>query len=75
MILGDSKVNKNILIDICLDEIDAAKDKLRSIKNDKDQKLLFEGWIRRQKQLLKELNYRKQRNEKSQTRKDKKNIE
>ena len=75
MILGDSKVNKNILIDICLDEIDAAKDKLTSMKSDKDQKLLFEGWIRRQKQLLKELNYRKQRNEKSQTRKDKKNIE
>lgn len=70
-----SKINRNILIDICLDEIDVAKDKLSTIKNDKDQRLLFEGWIRRQKQVLKELNYRKQLNEKSKTRKDRKNIE
>ena len=67
MIAGNlkmEKVNKNILIDICLDEIDVAKDKLKSTKNDNEKRLLFEGWIRKQKQTLKKNGYRR-KNEKS----------
>lgn len=55
-------MDKNIsIINACLDEIDTAKDKLKTIK-DEDQRILLEGWIRKQKQILKENKYRKAQN-------------
>ena len=68
MMFGDfemGKINRNILINICLDEIDIAKDKLKSIETESDKRILYEGWIRKQKQILKENGYRKQKNGKS----------
>jgi len=56
---------KKSIVNACLDEIDISRDKLKSIKDDSEQRILFQGWIRKRKQTLKELGYKTTRRTKN----------
>ena len=50
--------DRKFIVNSCLDEIDACYDKIESGKVSKDAQGKFMGWVRKQREILKEVKYR-----------------
>ena len=50
--------DRKILVNCCLDEIDACYDRIESSRTSEEAKKKYAGWARKQKEMLKDVKYR-----------------
>ena len=53
-----NKTDRKFIVNSCLDEIDASYDKMESSRTSEKAKKNLRGWVRKQKEILKEVKYR-----------------